>query len=101
MGRSSRTKGRAFEQEIVRQFNDYQADAERVLTQVRDGGHDIDSLFGAFECKKRETFSKVYEPREGVRAVVVARNRGERLCILRLHDALRLMKMEFDARRAE
>ena len=92
MSKSQRTKGAAFERECVTLLNEYGADAERNLSQTRDGGHDIDSVFGAFECKKRATLPAYLRPVENVRGVIFAQDRGERLVLLRFKDAALLMK---------
>ena len=92
MSKSQRTKGAAFERECVILLNEYGADAERNLSQTRDGGYDIDSLFGAFECKKRAAIPSYLRPVENVRGVVFAQDRGERLVLLRFKDACELMQ---------
>jgi Holliday junction resolvase len=94
VSRSQRTKGAAFERECVILFNEYHGDAERNLSQSRDGGYDIDSKFGAFECKKRARLPSYLLPAENVRGVAFSSDRGERLMLLRVRDALRLMQME-------
>ena len=93
MSASQRTKGAAFEREIVNLMNEYGADAERNLSQTRDGGYDIDSLWGAFECKKRAALPAYLRPVENVRGVVFAQDRGERLVLLRFKDAALLMQI--------
>ncbi len=94
MSRAQRTKGAAFEREIVNLLNEYGADAERNLSQSRDGGYDIDSLFGAFECKKRKAIAAFLRPAEAVRGVVFAQDHRERLVLLRFKDAARMMATE-------
>ena len=94
MSKSQRTKGAQFEREIVQRMNEFGADAERNLSQSRDGGWDIDSLFGNFECKKRARIPAYLKPAEGVRGVVYACDRGERLVLLRINDAFKLMADE-------
>ena len=92
MSKSQRTKGAAFERECVILLNEHGADAERNLSQARDGGYDIDSLFGAFECKKRAAIPAYLRPVENVRGVIFAQDRGERLVLLRFKDACELMR---------
>lgn len=94
MGKTSRTKGAQFEREIVQRMNEFGLDAERNLTQCRDGGWDIDSLAGHFECKKRARLPAYLKPAENVRGVVYACDRGERLVLLRVNDAFKLMADE-------
>ena len=95
MGKTSRTKGAAFEREIVTLLNEYGAEAERNLSQSRDGGYDIDSLFGAWECKKRASLPAYLCPNENVRGVVFAQDRGPRLVLLRARDACELMRLAY------
>ena len=66
MSKAQRTKGAQFEREIVTRLNEFGADAERNLSQSRDGGWDIDSLFGAFECKKRARIPAYLKPAEAL-----------------------------------
>ena len=98
MSKSQRTKGLAFEQECVREFNEFGLCAERNLSQSRDGGYDIDSLAGAFECKRRAHMAAFLKPSEGVRGVVSKCDRGPTLVILRLPDFLALAKLEIEER---
>jgi len=93
VSKSQRTKGAAFERECVILLNEHGADAERNLSQTRDGGYDIDSLFGAFECKKRAAIPAYLRPVENVRGVIFAQDRGERLVLLRFNDAAMLMRL--------
>jgi Holliday junction resolvase len=94
VSKSQRTKGAQFEREIVTRMNEYGADAERNLSQSRDGGYDLDSRFGSVECKKRARLPAYLCPGENVRMVVFAQDRGERLVLLRFADAMQLMQTE-------
>lgn len=100
MSKAQRSKGAAFEREIVTRMNEFGLDAERNLSQSRDGGWDIDSFAGHFECKKRARLPAYLCPAENVRGVCFAADRGPRLVLLRLDDALRLMRAEAEALRA-
>jgi Holliday junction resolvase len=91
-----RRKGAAFERECVTTMNEYHLEAERNLSQSRDGGWDIDSLAGNFECKKRARLPAYLVPAENVRGVVFACDRGERLVLLRFKDGCQLFKRELD-----
>jgi Holliday junction resolvase len=91
---SERRKGAEFERELVSRMNEHALGAERNLSQSRDGGHDVDSLAGAFECKKRARLPAYLVPAEGVRGVVFACDRGERLILMRLDDVLALLALE-------
>ena len=94
MSRSQRDKGSRFEREVVADLNDHGLDAERNLSQSRDGGYDIDSLAGNFECKARKTLPAYLQPAENVRAVVFTQDRGERLALVRWADLLGLLEIE-------
>jgi len=96
VSRAQRTKGAQFERECVILLNEHGADAERNLSQTRDGGYDIDSVFGAFECKKRATLPAYLRPVENVRGVIFAQDRGERLVLLRFKDAAMLMRLAYE-----
>jgi Holliday junction resolvase len=96
MSKSQRTKGAAFEREIVIALNEHGADAERNLSQSRDGGYDIDSRFGTWECKKRAKLAACLRPAENVRGVIFAQDHGERLILLRFKDAAQLMRLEYE-----
>ena len=96
MSKSQRTKGAQFEREIVNLLNEHGADAERNLSQSRDGGYDIDSVWGAWECKKRATLPAYLRPVENVRGVIFAQDRGERLVLLRFKDAAMLMRLAYE-----
>lgn len=97
MSRYQRDKGARFERECVVAMNDHQLDAERNLSQCRDGKHDIDSLAGAFECKKRGSLPAYLKPAENVRGVFFAEDNGERLVVVRREDYLKLLKIQLDA----
>lgn len=101
MSKSQRTKGATFEREIVTALCGWGAEAERNLSQSRDGGYDIDSLFGAFECKKRATLPAYLRPVESVRGVIFAQDRGERLILLRFKDACTLMRLALEFSRGK
>ena len=94
MSRSQRDKGARFEREVVADLNDHGLDAERNLSQSRDGGYDIDSLAGAIECKARHTLPAYLQPNENVRAVVFTQDRGERLALVRWADLVKLLEIE-------
>jgi Holliday junction resolvase len=94
MSRSQREKGARFEREVVADMNDHGLDAERNLSQSRDGGYDIDSLAGAFECKARARLPAYLQPNENVRAVVFTQDRGERLALIRWADLVKLFEIE-------
>jgi Holliday junction resolvase len=100
VSKSQRTKGAQFERECVTRMNEHGADAERNLSQSRDGGYDIDSKFGTAECKKRARLPAYLCPGENVRMVIFAQDRGERLVLLRFEDAMRLMHVELKIKEA-
>jgi hypothetical protein len=75
-------------------MNELGLDAERNLSQSRDGGYDIDSMAGAWECKKRASLPTYLKPAENVRGVFFAEDNGERLCVIRRDDLLKLLKIQ-------
>jgi len=101
MGASQRTKGAAYEREIVHALREALGiKAERNLVQTRDGGGDILLAGYLFECKRRAKIS-VYEwldqatkaATAGQKPVVIARgDRRESIVIMRLEDLLPLLK---------
>lgn len=97
MGRAQRDKGARFEREVVTAFNEFGMEAERNLSQSRDGGYDIDSLAGPWECKVRATLPAYLQPDDGVRGVIFKQDRGETLALVRFSDLLRLLRQELDA----
>ena len=101
MSASQRTKGHAFEREIADRFRQAGFEAERNLTQSRDGGWDLDTDVGPIECKKRARLPSYLCPGENVRAVVFAQDRGPRLVLLRLDDALTLLLQSRELARAK
>ena len=52
MGKMQRTKGMAFERDIVNWLKDHGYEAARNLTQTRDSGGDISLPRWLFECKR-------------------------------------------------
>lgn len=103
MSKSQRDKGAAWEREVVRRMNEpgIELEAERNLSQTRDGGHDIDSLAGRGECKARAAIAQHLIPPEGVRWVAAKGNRQEPILIFRLDDGLKLLAREVAALRSE
>jgi len=97
-----RTKGAAWERDVVRRMNEpgLELEAQRNLSQARDGGHDIDSIAGLGECKARAAIADYLVPREGIRWVAFKADRREPLLILRLDDGLQLLAREAAALRA-
>lgn len=92
MGKAQRTKGAGFEREVVNILRDAGIEADRNLSQTRDGGGDISLPDLLIECKRRAKIS-VYEWMEqaekacgpGQQPVVVARaDRKEPIAILPL-----------------
>lgn len=92
MGKSQRTKGAGFEREIVNVLRDAGIEADRNLSQTRDGGGDISLPGLLIECKRRAKIS-VYEWMDQAQAacegeqrpVVVARaDRRDAIVILPL-----------------
>jgi Holliday junction resolvase len=94
MSRMQRSKGKRGELEAVTRLNEYGADAERLIGQSRDGGPDVDSLFGRFEVKRRACLPAYLQIAEDVRGVLFRQDRGPWLVLLRLDDAGRLMRVE-------
>lgn len=101
MSRMQRDKGADFEREVVNRIKDFGFHAKRNLTQVRDGGHDIDTdCLGKIECKRRRKLAAYLTPQPGVAMVVARSDRGRRMVILDLDDFLATAQMAHAARRA-
>ena len=106
MGKASRTKGRAYEQEIARAFReDLGLDAERVLRQWQSGGGgDVSAGPFLVECKRPAGFvahgwmaQVVDGPTMAGMPVVCARgDRHETLVLLRWEDFARLARAYLD-----
>ena len=99
MGKSQRTKGAAYEREVVAVLREAGYDCERNLSQTRDGGGDIDVGGFMVECKRRARIS-VYEwldqatvAAQGRKPIVVARGDSrENIVILRFTDFLEILR---------
>jgi hypothetical protein len=101
MSKSQRTKGAAFEREVVNIIKEALGEqVKRNLDQWRDGGHDIALGPYLIECKRRASIA-VYEwldqctdACKGQKTpLVVARgDRREAVVIMRLTDFLPLLK---------
>jgi Holliday junction resolvase len=89
-----RDKGADFEREVVNRIKEFGFRAKRNLTQVRDGGHDIDTdCLGKIECKRRRKLAQYLTPQPGVAMVVARSDRGRRMVILDLDDFLATAQM--------
>ena len=110
MGKSQRTKGHAYEREVVHQIRDVLGiDCSRNLTQTRDSGGDILLEKYVIECKRRAGIS-VYSWMEqaeescnlGQRPIVICRADGEdSLVIMNLTDFLHLLGNELNLHEPE
>lgn len=103
MGKSQRTKGHAYEREIVHSIRDtLGVDVSRNLTQTRDAGADILLDKYVIECKRRASISVYDWVRQaeaacalGQKPIVICRADGkESLVIMTLTDFLPLLGNE-------
>ncbi len=95
MSRMARSKGCRGERELVELLCEFGGDAVRTFYQPGEQHKaDVDSLFGAFECKMRAKFTAYKWMHEDVRGVRVRANGKPGLIILRERDAARLMQIE-------
>lgn len=101
MSKSQRTKGAAYEREVVHILRDAGFDCARNLAQAREGGGDIHFDQFMVECKRRAKIA-VYDwldqatlAAQGKKPLVVARaDSRENIVILRLVDFLDIIKDE-------
>ena len=100
MGKMQRTKGAAFERDIVNLLKSKGYDAARNLEQVRSGGGDISLPRWLIECKRYANIGRVYDwldqavtAASGIqKPIVVAKaDRKEEIVIMRLSDFLEVM----------
>jgi hypothetical protein len=62
MSASQRTKGQCAEREVCALLNDaFGTNVKRILTQTREGGHDIDLPPFRIEVKRRKRVALLYE----------------------------------------
>ena len=100
MGKMQRTKGAAFERDIVNLLKSNGYDAARNLEQVRSGGGDISLPRWLIECKRYANIGRVYDwldqavtAASGIqKPIVIAKaDRKEEIVIMRLSDFLEVM----------
>lgn len=96
MSKMQRSKGRRGELEALALLGDYGIDGEIVYGQEERGGGlgDLDTDAGRWEVKRRACLPAWLTPAEAVRGVLVRRDRGEWLVVLRAKDALKLLRDE-------
>lgn len=112
MGKSQRTKGAAYEREVVDAFNRrFTTNFKRNIGQARDGGNDIDIGRLVVECKRRkslktlEGFMRQAEAAtatglasrqiSGIPVVVMREDEGQSMLLMRLEDFFKVVRPEF------
>ena len=102
MGKMQRTKGAAFERDIVNLLKSNGYDAARNLEQVRSGGGDISLPRWLIECKRYANIGRVYDwldqavtAASGIqKPIVIAKaDRKEEIVIMRLSDFIEVMNV--------
>ena len=99
MSKSQRDKGAGFERDIVNMLKTHGYEANRNLSQTRDGGGDIDLPRWMLECKRYAKIAVYTWLKQSIKAakpgqmpVVIARaDKEEAIAILRLTDFMELM----------
>lgn len=101
MGKGQRTKGHDGEREAAALIREHGMEAERILTQVRDGGGDLDTTFGQVEVKRRSRgFKTLYRwLGDENRCLMIRDDRCPWLVVMPAQDALRLLRLEDEIRR--
>jgi hypothetical protein len=94
MSAHSRSKGRRGELEALALLAEYGIDGEIRYGQEERGGGlgDIESTAGNWEVKRRAGLPEWLDIAEGVRGVLVRRDRGQWLVVLRAEDFLGLAR---------
>ena len=101
MTRSQRAKGQRGELEARDWLRERGIEcSDRLLSQTRDGGHDLETDIGTVEVKRRKTLNlydwiSAKDPMDADPRLVLCRGDHRRwLVVLDAEDAVRLLKME-------